>query len=327
MGGANGNGSEDQVWQALQQQLQPGETLLRNVRFSDPKSGDVEADFIILMPDAGVAIIEVKGGTVSYEDGSWTMRNGSYARRIHPTDQARRAKHALRRYLDRQPEWTHGLVRSAWLIALPFTDVTGDMGPEGKRAQLIGRGELDSIRERVRSVLRDPLNADPLPTGDWVEVAVSLLLRLEPTVESPTHRSNRFAAIGTGIALFAVAAVATAFATVRGGWLGLVAVGAVALLAGALTWTRIGRSRLLGYARTALAGVTAVGVASGFAVVVGLYGDDVTTGECTPGYIPCIPIVENITCGELKIAVRVVGEDVYGLDRDGDGVGCESYAN
>jgi len=321
------NGSEDQVWHALQQQLQPGETLLRNVRFTDPKSGDVEADFIILMPDAGIAVIEVKGGTVSFEDGSWTMRNGDYARRIHPTEQARRAKHAVRRYLDRQPEWAHGLVRSAWLIALPFTDVTGDMGPEGKREQLIGRGELDMIRERVRTVLRDPLNADPLPPGDWVEVAVSLLLRLEPSVEPPAPRTSRLPSIGAGIGLFAITALATAFATVRGGWLGLIAVGAIALIAGALLWSRIGRSRLFSQARTVLAGVSAVGIASGFAVVVGLYGDQVTTGECTPGYIPCIPIVDNITCGELKIAVRVVGEDIYGLDRDGDGVGCESYAN
>lgn len=322
-----GNGSEDQVWQALQKQVQPGETLLRNVRFTDPKNGDVEADFVLLMPDAGVAVIEVKGGTVSYQDGSWTMRNGNYARRVHPTEQARRAKHALRRYLDRQPEWTHELMRTAWFVALPFTEVTGDLGPEGTRTHLIGKGELDGMRDRMRTVLRDPLNSDALPEDDWVEVAVSLLLRLEPSLQPAPKRASRWPGIATGIGLALVAGIAAAFATVRGGWLGVGAVGVIAAITGALLWRRAGRSAVYEKSRTALAGATALGIAAGFGVVVGFYGEDVTSGECTPGYIPCIPIVDDITCGELKMAVRVIGEDIYRLDRDGDGVGCESYAN
>jgi hypothetical protein len=140
------NGSEREVGDALRAQLLSGELLLEGVRITDPKNGDIEADYIVLFPDAGAAVIEVKGGEVTYDNGEWTTRRKNYTRRIHPVQQARGAKHALRRYLDRQPEWKHGLIRSQWFIVLPHTPVTGDLGPEGRREQLIGAGELDQLR-------------------------------------------------------------------------------------------------------------------------------------------------------------------------------------
>jgi hypothetical protein len=48
--------------------------------------------------------------------------------------------------------------------------------------------------------------------------------------------------------------------------------------------------------------------------------------RCTPGYSVCIPPdVGDVDCGELGATdIRVTGNDPYGLDADGDGVGCES---
>lgn len=46
--------------------------------------------------------------------------------------------------------------------------------------------------------------------------------------------------------------------------------------------------------------------------------------NCDPNYTPCIPVFPpDINCGDLDVSVRVIGTDVHGLDRDGDGVGCE----
>ena len=56
------NGSESRVGRALRAQLLPGEVVLDGVRFSDPRHGDVEVDFLVLFPDAGVAAIEVRAG-------------------------------------------------------------------------------------------------------------------------------------------------------------------------------------------------------------------------------------------------------------------------
>jgi hypothetical protein len=36
------------------------------------------------------------------------------------------------------------------------------------------------------------------------------------------------------------------------------------------------------------------------------------------------PYPPDVDCGDLSSSVRVVGSDPHGLDRDGDGFGCES---
>jgi hypothetical protein len=53
-------------------------------------------------------------------------------------------------------------------------------------------------------------------------------------------------------------------------------------------------------------------------------------GGCTPGYSPCLPPASDYDCAggtgdgpEYTGRVTVTGSDPYGLDADGDGVGCE----
>ncbi len=51
-----------------------------------------------------------------------------------------------------------------------------------------------------------------------------------------------------------------------------------------------------------------------------------SSGRCEPGYSPCLPRVADLNCDDIpssKTPVRVSGSDPYGLDSDGDGVGCE----
>jgi resuscitation-promoting factor RpfB len=56
------------------------------------------------------------------------------------------------------------------------------------------------------------------------------------------------------------------------------------------------------------------------------------TGKCDPNYTgACVPIASDVDCSsgsgngpEYVVGpVRVVGRDIYGLDSDGDGIGCE----
>lgn len=48
---------------------------------------------------------------------------------------------------------------------------------------------------------------------------------------------------------------------------------------------------------------------------------------CQPSYTPCLPIVDDLDCADVQAMgaapVRVKGPDVYRLDADGDGLGCE----
>lgn len=49
--------------------------------------------------------------------------------------------------------------------------------------------------------------------------------------------------------------------------------------------------------------------------------------DCHPSYVPCLPVVDDLDCTEVRAMgaapVDVVGEDLYGLDADHDGIGCE----
>jgi hypothetical protein len=56
------------------------------------------------------------------------------------------------------------------------------------------------------------------------------------------------------------------------------------------------------------------------------------SGNCTPDYAPCLPPASDYDCAGgsdngpeyAHGPIRVTGSDPYDLNRDGDGVGCES---
>jgi hypothetical protein len=52
---------------------------------------------------------------------------------------------------------------------------------------------------------------------------------------------------------------------------------------------------------------------------------------CDPNYTPCVPIASDVDCAGgsgngpayVEGPVTVIGSDIYGLDRDNNGIGCE----
>ncbi len=55
-------------------------------------------------------------------------------------------------------------------------------------------------------------------------------------------------------------------------------------------------------------------------------------GGCDPNYSPCVPIASDVDCAGgsgdgpkyVDGPIRIIGGDPYDLDRDGDGVACDS---
>ena len=53
--------------------------------------------------------------------------------------------------------------------------------------------------------------------------------------------------------------------------------------------------------------------------------------QCDPNYSGCVPIASDVDCAGgtgngpayVKGPVKVIGKDIYGLDKDRDGIGCE----
>lgn len=55
------------------------------------------------------------------------------------------------------------------------------------------------------------------------------------------------------------------------------------------------------------------------------------TPQCDPNYSSCVPVASDVDCAGgrgdgpeyVKGPVKVIGKDIYRLDRDGNGIGCE----
>lgn len=168
--------AEEVVWKALRAKLRDVDVLLHGVRISDAHYGDVEIDLLVLMPDSGAAVIEVKGGHISLAAGRWTSSGSHGVVSIHPIDQARNGMYALRRFVEEQPSWSRGALRARWLVAFPHTAVNSDMGPEGRRDLIIGADDVVDAAGRVYDVLNDDASQTHLPAPGWVDAMVGLLL-------------------------------------------------------------------------------------------------------------------------------------------------------
>jgi len=56
-----------------------------------------------------------------------------------------------------------------------------------------------------------------------------------------------------------------------------------------------------------------------------------TNAQCDPNYSGCVPIASDVDCAGgrgngpeyVKGPIDVIGKDIYGLDRDGNGIACE----
>ena len=173
--------SEREVWERLRDSLGDDDVLLANLRLTDMEK-DVEADLVVLMPEVGILVLEVKGGSVHVQaddaDGHswWTMRRGVHTR-IRPVDQVRTAKHALKRYVEQHPDggaarrvgWGHGLV-------VPYSSFSADFAvPELPRWSLHDKGDLEQLAARARDNASRLLHGQRPPTYDDVEVITDIL--------------------------------------------------------------------------------------------------------------------------------------------------------
>jgi AAA domain/UvrD-like helicase C-terminal domain/Nuclease-related domain len=152
------------------------DALLHGLRFTDPEDGEVEIDLLVLMPDKGATVIEVKGGQILYSDGQvWQIR-GDGRHPIDPAEQAAKEVRALTRFLERQPDWSRGYLRAAWLCAFPNTTVEGDLGPRLRRDLMITRDDLADAAGRAYDRLNDPKLQRWTPRAGWVDSALDHLL-------------------------------------------------------------------------------------------------------------------------------------------------------
>ncbi|SET22075.1 nuclease-related domain-containing protein [Geodermatophilus poikilotrophus] len=167
--------SEQLFARTLQEQLPDDAVLFCNLRLSD-REQDREADLIIAWPGVGVAVVEVKGGSVSLDRGVGRQVGDGMDHEIHPVDQAVACKYLLGDYLVGHPRWTAGRPRLAHLVALPATTLpAGFRAPGLARWMALDGTDIPHAAPRIRAALQQVRDQPDPPSAEDVEDLVDCL--------------------------------------------------------------------------------------------------------------------------------------------------------
>ncbi len=150
--------SEEPVYIALRDQLSEKFTVLHSYPWLRPWRGEGallegEADFVILHPERGLLVLEVKGGkSIRYDGHRWFRDTKDGPREFQdPFRQAQRGMHAL---LDIVKERSGGRVRKSdfvhgYAVVFPHVDYEGLPPPHADRAIVISRRHLLSLEQAI----------------------------------------------------------------------------------------------------------------------------------------------------------------------------------
>ncbi len=170
--------SEREVWQRLVEQAPDDWTVLTNVRLTDDTK-DHELDLVVLMPEVGVVVGEVKGGSVTVEDGVWRTSCREGTRVIHPVEQARDGKHALWAYVRSDPRWkrsSRSRVRFGHTVITPYTDLHDDFStPDCPRTMIHGRGDQADLAGRLYDIAARQESGFRVPSHDDCDLIIEIL--------------------------------------------------------------------------------------------------------------------------------------------------------
>ncbi|NTE86105.1 nuclease-related domain-containing DEAD/DEAH box helicase [Agrobacterium rubi] len=124
------------------------------------RQGDGEADFVLLHPNKGILILEVKGGGIDIHDGRWTTTD-RYGRKsdISPFEQVEDSKYALIQWL--KAARLHRKTRVGHAVVFPDIATLQHLGPAATPAITWFKSDLDNIAQAIqRAVDHWSLSAD-----------------------------------------------------------------------------------------------------------------------------------------------------------------------
>lgn len=177
--------SEHIVHEALAQLPQPW-IVLADVPiglFGRPRTGMAQLDFLLIHPQRGLCVLEVKGGEITVKEGTWyTTPRGKepIELRRSPFAQAADQRFELQRFL-----WKHLNIPDeamAHAVSLPACVVTTGLGPDAPRDLIIDLKDLQGIEVAVDRAMKKWQTRLSLSTEDTERLIGLLKPSMELTI-------------------------------------------------------------------------------------------------------------------------------------------------
>ncbi|GAA1806091.1 ATP-binding domain-containing protein [Nostocoides veronense] len=157
---------------------------------------EYEIDLLVLIPGAGVVVVEVKAGSVAVDDeGRWRQHTAYGEKVIDPVGQVTRAKYAARTYVESDPRWSRGRLRWGHAIVVPHSSFDDDFAlPDCPRSLVHDRDDMGDLVARLRDSLAGD-RTSPVPTERDCDQIVEILrgrnLPLRDVVALAAEREDR----------------------------------------------------------------------------------------------------------------------------------------
>lgn len=186
--------AEIKLFEAFRQQLSDHFSVIHSVawlgiRRPGAPPADGEADFVILHPNMGVLVLEVKGGTIGFDSNhGWysIRRDGLEVNIKDPFSQVRRNKYALRDKIESLPNWQGPMPTLGHAVAFPdgVADLK-DLGPDSPRDIVLLHTDLENLERWTRDCLKFWAGDRFHPPGEYGVQALRRLLRKSWLMRDP----------------------------------------------------------------------------------------------------------------------------------------------
>jgi hypothetical protein len=155
--------AERRVYEGLAGSLDDSYRVLYSVAWlSKPSRGtarDGEVDFVVLHPDYGVLLVEVKGGRIARDSrtGKWVSmdRYGAVHGIKDPFEQVRSSKYALLDKMGEHPRWHNARIEIGHAVVLPdCATPTEPLSPDAPHDIVVFASDMDRLGEKIERIFK-----------------------------------------------------------------------------------------------------------------------------------------------------------------------------
>ncbi|MBE9186217.1 NERD domain-containing protein [Microcoleus sp. LEGE 07076] len=147
--------AEKTLFQIFENNLSNDYVVFHGAWWQDTKDTvqDREADFIVIHPDRGILIVEVKGGKISYDPVNMVWYQNEHKMKISPFKQAKDIRYKFFNFLKKYPEFNNIFFCIGQCVAFcDIDEVVNNLPSEAPQDILLLRPHLGNISGWISSV-------------------------------------------------------------------------------------------------------------------------------------------------------------------------------